>query len=420
MTLEIGNERSEAMQAPMASPEPVRSPGGEPALVYDLRRNGDGARYCAEVSEFSGRLLAEIDRRAGDAVRAYGRFVQTRLNEAPRSQGEYAIELLTLGLALGRYARAAQASSRWAVALARWLFRLRRGPAWIKPAADFLRAALIRRFLLSGMDFAPAAGPQTPERLDSLIAWLEASGEFEQEAVRLNNWKRFLDALPQAEAARCLQSAVRVFDWFEREADRALGRYTRGVRRFLAGEYARRGCREDQLFCAKQPVEYHLGMVTAEIMNRGLLPQFERTRRHVVLVPTCMRGARAGSCRARTVGVDTSCSGCDPDCAVNRITQRMRRLGAEVYLVPHSTGFSRWLERWQHEPGVGVTAVACLLNILPGGYEMRARGIASQCVPLDYPGCRKHWRNQAIATSVNEERLVNIVTAPAPGAIAAG
>jgi hypothetical protein len=92
----------------------------------------------------------------------------------------------------------------------------------------------------------------------------------------------------------------------------------------------------------------------------------------------------------------------------------MRGLGAKVYLVPHSTGFSRWLERWQRQPDTGVAAVACLLNILPGGYEMRARGIASQCVPLDYPGCAKHWRRKAIATGLNEDRLVQIVAGNHP------
>jgi hypothetical protein len=92
----------------------------------------------------------------------------------------------------------------------------------------------------------------------------------------------------------------------------------------------------------------------------------------------------------------------------------MRGLGAMVYLVPHATGFSRWLERWKAAPQYGVVAVACLLNILPGGYEMRARGIASQCVPLDYPGCMKHWRRPGIPTGLNEDRLVQIGTGSRP------
>jgi uncharacterized protein len=82
-----------------------------------------------------------------------------------------------------------------------------------------------------------------------------------------------------------------------------------------------------------------------------------------------------------------------------------------VFIVPHSTGFSRWLERWQREADCAVTAVACLLNIVPGGFEMRARGIASQCVALDYPGCKEHWHPEGIPTAVNEDRLVQIVAA---------
>jgi hypothetical protein len=149
-------------------------------------------------------------------------------------------------------------------------------------------------------------------------------------------------------------------------------------------------------------------MAAAEVMNRGLREKFEQTRERVVLLPTCMRGARAGGCRARVDGEDITCAGCDPDCTVNHLTKRMRGLGLQVFMVPYASGFSRWLERWE-ETGAGVTAVACMLHILSGGYEMRERGIAAQCVPLDFPGCKKHWSDRGFSTAVNEDRLVQIV-----------
>jgi hypothetical protein len=179
---------------------------------------------------------------------------------------------------------------------------------------------------------------------------------------------------------------------------------------FLKSTYAGRSSREDQIFCGRLPVEYHLGMVAAEVMNEGLRDDFQRKSRKVVLVPTCMRGAHSDTCKAVIRGLDMTCTGCDRDCAVHRITRRMRAEGIDVYIVPHASSFSRWLERWQNDPTVGVAAVACMMNILPGGYEMRTRGIASQCVPLDFPGCQKHWAEEAVPTSVNEERLVKIVT----------
>ena len=178
---------------------------------------------------------------------------------------------------------------------------------------------------------------------------------------------------------------------------------------FLDNTYAMRFWREDQIFCGRLPVEYHLGMVAAEVMNEGLSEDFPAGRARWCWCPGACAGRAHETCKAVTNGLDMRCAGCDPDCAVNRITQRMRNEGIEVYIVPHSSGFSRWLERWQNDPKVGVAAVACMMNILAGGYEMRARRIASQCVPLDYPACDRHWKDKPVATRVNEERLVQIV-----------
>jgi hypothetical protein len=383
-------------------------------LVYDLRQpDANSDIFYQDVARFSDEVLAEIEQRAATALDGYTRHVQGFLREAPRSRGEYAIELLTLGQVLGRYGGAAESTSPWIVLLARELLGLRRSVPVMKPVIDQLRAVVARYFLMPRIGHK-ATGKQPLDGLPRLIDWLHATGELEQEAMRLHNWRSFLCTLPPEESAHWIETAEELFDWFKREADRALGSFTRGVNNFLAGEYALRGCREDQIFCGKEPAEYHLCMVAAEVMNRGLRAEFERTPKKAVLVPACLRDAHASTCKAHVNGVDITCAACDSGCAVNRITRRMRSLGATVYLVPHATGFSRWLERWQSAPEYGVTAVACLLNILPGGYEMRARGIASQCVPLDYSGCQKHWHSPGIPTGLNEDRLVQIVTGSRP------
>jgi len=383
-------------------------------LVYDLRdATGSSDAFYTEPAMFCDLLVAEIDGRAGAVAQAFGRYVQSEFHEPPRSPAEYAIDLLVLGLMLRRYGRAAEGSPAWAIQLGRRLFRLRSQWPGVKPAADLLRAVLTRLFLMSRMRSGASQGFLPMERLPCFIAWLQATGEFEQEVLRIVRWSSFLSTLPRAEAAHWMATAESLFNWFEQDAEWTLGTYTKGVPHFLANVYASRGCREDQIFCGKRTVEYHLGMVATEVMNRGLRAAFDRTPQRAVLVPGCMRGEQAARCRARVSGVDIICTACDPECTVNRITRRMRDAGAEVCLVPHSTGFSRWLERWQRAPEVGVVAVACMLNILPGGYEMRERGIASQCVPLDYPGYRKHWRRNSLATDVNEERLVQVTGAPA-------
>jgi uncharacterized protein len=409
------SQKEPAMQI-TSQPDPItdspQSPGIQRELIYDLRlREGRSDSFYAEASRLTDKVLLEIQDREGTTLQDYGTYVQKELLEPIRSRGEYAIELLMMGLVLQRYAGAAENTPRWAVRLARGLFRLRCNFFKIKPATDLVRASVIRAFLMPKIGCETTPGWRRLKGLRPLIDWLRATGEFEQEARRLENWSRFLDALPEEEAERVLISSLEIFDWFHRESNEVLGRYTPGVKAFLSQELCKRGPREDQLFCAKVPVEYHLNMVAAETMNRGLRADFEQTTKRVVLVPGCMRGARAGTCQADLTGTDIACAACDPACPVNQITTRLREKGTEVFMVLHSTGFSRWLQRWQRAQGYGVTAVACLLNILPGGYEMRDRGIASQCVPLDFPGCSKHWDREGIATAVNEERLVRIVAA---------
>lgn len=414
-----------------SSPEPGYSPesGSKPddatadalghELVYDLRIDGASSeRFYADVAGFSARAVAEIESRASSAIDGYSMYATKCLRETPRSRGEYALELLTVGMAVRLYGGVAAATPGWVVDLARELFWFRRRSPGMKPLVDFLRAGLFQIFMRRNMGTAHRLAGANSEwsfgRLPRLIEWLQATGEFEQEWRRVDNWRCYWGEIPPQEAEGWLAVSTKLFDWFTREADQALGRYTAGVIRFLEKTWALRFWREDQIFCGRLPVEYHLGMVAAEVMNDGLREDFLSRPRKVVLVPTCMRGAHSGTCKAQTRGLDITCTGCDPDCAVNRITRRMRYEGIEVYMVPHASGFSRWLERWQSDPKVGVAAVACMMNILPGGYEMRARRIASQCVPLDFPGCAKHWSGEAVPTSVNEERLVQVVSSGKP------
>ena len=405
-----GSQRREPGEMAHEIPDNLNSPERTLDLVYDLRRGAANSdTFYRDAAAFCDRVGAELELRAGSLLREYAQHLQVKLREAERSRGEYGLDLLVLGLVLARYLGAAESTPHWVVGLASELYWLRREAPWTKAGADLGRAALHRFFLGRNIGRKAESGPCTLNRLWRLTDWLQAKGEFEQEIRRLNNWRSFLNTLPEAEANRWMDLSMEILEWFECEAAAALCAYSAGVAEFLAGEHTLRGMREDQMFCGRLPVEYHLAMVAAEMMNRGLQEQFDQMPNKVVLVPACMARQKADACRARVLGSDMTCTGCDPECAINRITGRMRRQGAEVYLVPHATGFSRWLARWQREPDTGVVAVACLMNILPGGYEMRARRIASQCVPLDFPGCKKHWRRERLATGANEERLVEIV-----------
>jgi hypothetical protein len=77
-----------------------------------------------------------------------------------------------------------------------------------------------------------------------------------------------------------------------------------------------------------------------------------------------------------------------------------------VYVIPHSSDFTKWLERWKDTREVGVVGVACVLNLFTGGYEMKDLNIPSQCVLLDYCGCQNHWHHEGIPTDIDQKQLL--------------
>src|SRR5208282_5804943 len=107
-------------------------------LVYNLRLNNASSDcFYSDVERLSETVLAEIEFRAATVIDPYSRHVQSELLESPRSRGEYAIDLLMLGMALRQYAGAAESTPGWTVELLNGLLLLRRASAPIKATADF-------------------------------------------------------------------------------------------------------------------------------------------------------------------------------------------------------------------------------------------------------------------------------------------
>lgn len=380
-----------------------------PKITYSLladQRTSD--EFYRSVSIFSEQVYRKVVSATGGVIHQYAAFVRERLQEPPRSQEEYGIELLSLAMTWRRYLGAAQCASAPLMMLLCALYGLRRNWASLRPIVDPIRGWLAGKALVPKIGALPLDDAPCFKGLNRLILWLSATGEFNDEVKRFQNWLHFFRTMNQQECGEIMTEALRLFDWFKRKAKEKLGSYTVGVERFLRDEYKGYRGREDEVFCGKEEVEYHINMVASEIMNRGLRAEFARAPRRVVLVPSCMRSDQGIHCRAGLSGGEMTCVGCSNSCRINSIRQTMTKEGCEVYIIPHSSSFTRWLRQWRNTREYGIVAVACVLNIAVGGYQMRELGIPSQCVLLDYCGCKKHWHKYGVATNLNVGRLMDV------------
>lgn len=334
-------------------------------------------------------------------------FIKYILNnniENIRLRQEYMIELVLIGSLWNRYISNALGSKFVVTQFAQALSNLRRTNPDIKPEIDHLKASILNEYLLKHSDEEPILDLVN---FKLLIDWLASTGDFREEVIRLENWEQYFSDIDESEVNQILILATEFSDEFANIAYPHLHEFTDGLFDFYDFSCCENQHREDIILRERTEEEYHLNMVCSQILNNVYRDEFKTTKEKVVLLPTCMNPVFTG-CQAESDGTHNYCTACDKNCNIGQI-KRSIGTAAKVALIPHSSGFSQFLKKWENAEDVGLIGVACVLNLLSGGYEMRKLNIKSQCVFLDYCGCQKHWDSEGIPTNINVNQLKRIL-----------
>ena len=237
---------------------------------------------------------------------------------------------------------------------------------------------------------------------DNLIRWIAATGDYPMEVKIMKKWQRFFDTAITRKIYDFLYEASAYAEWFEKYTQMKLGNYTENVQAYLQQNKKALHGREDQFFCSRPQVEYHLNMVGAQIMNNSLREEFLQTDRKILLLPACM--AKSRNCKAILFENSLQCQHCSPDCNVSKTSREMSKAGVDTLLIKHTSDFSKWLKPWANQTNTGIIGTACVLNLMGGGYEMRNLGIPSQCIYLNFSGCKNHWDKTGVPTEIDIEK----------------
>jgi hypothetical protein len=374
-------------------------------VTYSLERSPENAEgYYRLVREFAEEVIGRATSVLGSAVAEFTRYLQTFSLEELRGKEEYLLELLSFGLLWNSYGGYALAV-RWApfVTLSRMAEWRKKHEHW-KPSIDLARGILITLFLLPRRGARRPTERPTLRDVDRLCLWLEATGEFREQALRFIRWRAFWETMPEVRRAEFREALFTLTDWFVARSTDVLGAYTTNVPHFLQKARKRYRWREDRVQCMRSRAEYHLNMVGAEIMNRAFREDFDCAEAKAVLLPACMRARPADECEATRVREGLRCSGCLPACRVNQLREMGKRRGFEVFIIPHASDLSLWSPR-RGRPHWGVVAAACVTTLVEGGWELKRYDVPAQCVLLNYSGCQKHWHAKGVATALNVREL---------------
>lgn len=363
-------------------------------------------KYYIDVESFADEVILNGKLIMNSSIIDFKNYIKVNNIENPRSNEEYLLEFLTLAILWQLYSDDAFELSELPKKIIKKLVELRRQGGNIKSGVDFIRGILSTIFLSPNSNYESTINLSS-KNFKKFITWLSASGEFEEEVKRFNNWEKYFSTLSLKKLEEIFLAAAACALWFNERSEIVLEKYTRNVNSFLKNEYPKHKFKEDIILCGRQRVEYHLNMVGAEIMNRAFRNDFLKTRIKKLLLPICMRYNNEKNCKAKHTQDGYVCRNCTAECRVSKLTEMGKKYGFEVLIIPH--GSSAFREEKVKYGEIGIVGVACVLNLMSGGWKARNLNLVPQCVILDYCGCKNHWSNEGIVTDINIDQLKKVL-----------
>lgn len=373
-------------------------------VTYSLKGNKKNSdKYYKEIKSFTDEVLKEFDSFEIPIILDLYSYIKEKGVDKVRTYEEYIFEFLMLGIFWRVYSTRAANLDKNPQKILENLVKERNYNQPTKETIDIIRGMIMKPFLLS-------EGSNTPDltinNFKKLLAYLKATGDFNQELKRLEIWKDFLETKTPETISEYLANAFLFADWFEYRSKLVLGKYTANVNKFLSEKHHEHLFQEDVIFCGRKEMEYHLNMVGAEVMNMAFRKEFEERPRKALLLPGCMRFSQE-ICRANDTNLGLRCTGCSKSCNVNKLTKIGDEYGFEVYIISHeSSAFSKSTKEDRDE--LGIIGVACVSNLIAGGWKSESLEIPAQCVLLDYSSCKNHWHEEGFPTDININQLMQL------------
>ena len=368
-------------------------------ITYSLCMGmADSNEYYKEIQAFAETWSGKAIREVADPIAKFREYRRLH-GESDRSEAEYAFELLALGVLLREHGGEAAKLPAWSIfALKKLMAVQSRWPRWenlIKNLRGWV-GWIVRR--PNGVEAGAGA-------IDRMVVWLRANGE-DGRSNRLAQWQNYVESMGAHATKELISLCLTLADDFAIASQGVLGKYTEGVDHFLSEIAPRYMCRYDAGLVSRTRLEYHLGMLGTELLNRSYWRRFLSTRQKVVILPPCMRAQPDAVCMAVATSFGAKCQDCTPTCRVHQITKLGEKKGFTAFMIPDEL---RVFGAGEKKADFGVVGVSCALTNWGGGWDTDELGIPAQGVLLDYVGCKYHWDEQGIPTDTNINQLLEVL-----------
>ncbi|MCQ2968719.1 MAG: DUF116 domain-containing protein [Clostridium sp.] len=359
-------------------------------VTYNLKgKEKNSKKYYENAIKISKEIVENIVITGEDFLEDYMKYIVDNKVENLRSREEYCIEILLIGVLMLEYMDNGRAFMNKSVNLYVSLNGFRNSNERFKALVDKLRGILITKTLTKKKK---GINNYTLYDFYLIIRWMEAVGDFEEELNRIKGWYLFLQSEDSEFVEEFLMYSEEISKWMCNLCENKFSDYLINVDNYLNNYKGK----EDIIFCGRSKNQYYLNIIGAEIMNSVYKQSFISCNEKKVYLPACMKKNK-GSCKSIKTNEGFKCMKCNKGCSVRTITLIGESKGFDSRIIPHQTS----IFDIKVKNKIGVVGIACILNLLSGGWKAIRMGFTPQCVVLEYCGCAHHWCEKDIPTEIN-------------------
>ena len=372
------------------------------SITYSLKGGqATSNNYYEKAERLSKKVILDVFQNGKEYLQDFMEYIVKNKVEALRTKEEYAVELLFIGVILMEYSEYAYGfNPKWS-GIFKWLNSLR-DKERIKEKVDIIKGRAILKNLLKKKKIKEL----DLDLFKKILSWLECTGDFKEEVFRLNIWMDFLCEKDSNYVGKVLMFALKEGEYLLKEGQYYLGEYISGVKSYLSTYELIHRNKEDIIYCGKGEIQYIFNMVCAEILNKVYKEKFLRCEEKIVFAPACMKQTLK-PCPSSKEKLGDVCKRCSKECNINKLTTLGKSLDFKVYVISHETNLLN--EKRENNEKIGIIGIACVLNLISGGWKALRLGFIPQCVILEECGCNNHWLKESKMTAINEKRLSYIL-----------
>lgn len=366
--------------------------------MYNLIRGEDSKEYYIIIKKVSKDMKEYLNINCEDIVSEFMEFIKMNNIETLRSKEEYGIEVILIGVMWNEYISNAIKNKRVPISLCNKLSDLRNKSKRFKKNIDLIRGVINSRLLIRKGDNNIQI---EKKEFSLLLKWMGAVGDFKEEIIRMKNWEIFFENNSEKAFKKVIVIANNTIEYLYKVSDYSIGSYIQGLEKFLSNYKNDHKNKEDIIYCGKRKIHYYFNMVSAEIMNEAYEKSFRSAKEKLVFLPGCIRQVK-NVCKGIKTENGYKCIGCFKDCNGNKIRSIGEKEGFKTYIIPRETDLRIGNEN--ESKSIGIIGIACITNLISGGFKAIRLGFIPQCILLDYCGCN-HWYKDKRMTSINYKVL---------------